>query len=326
MPSVRFEGKTTELEPGETVLDGLLRAGHRVPHSCRAGACQSCLMRAVGGPPPDGAQFGLNDGLKARGYFLACVGKPSADLVVDQDDGDMPRTRARIAAIEKLGVDVLRVTLDPESEFNYSPGQFLTLIRDDGLARSYSIASLPGRDRFLELHVRVLPDGRMGRWLGDEARPGDPATIQGPAGHCFYTPGHEEQPLILAGTGTGLAPLFGIAQDAIRQGHAGPITLFHGARHPAGLYLDGALRELERQKPRFRYVPCCLEAEGRDDVEIGRLEAVLSAHFPSFSGSRVYLCGNPGIVQALRKQVFLKGAKIKEIFADAFLAAPRVEA
>jgi NAD(P)H-flavin reductase/ferredoxin len=321
MATVSFDGRASELEPGETVLDGLLRLGERVPHSCRAGACQSCLMRAVRGTPPPEAQAGLNEAMKAQRYFLACQAKPSSDLEVDLGGEGIGRAHVRIGSIERLSETVLQVRLEPESPFEHETGQFLTLIRDEGLSRSYSIASLPGRDRHIELHVRILENGRMSRWLADHARPGDRVTIQGPSGHCFYVPGRPDQELVLAGTGTGLAPLYGIAQEAIRQGHWAPITLFHGARNPAGLYLEAQLREMERENLSFRYVPCCENADGREDVEVGTLDAVLMRQFPTFAGRRVFLCGNPTMVHSLRKKVFLKGAGIKEIFSDAFLAS-----
>jgi hypothetical protein len=40
---------------------------------------------------------------------------------------------------------------------------------------------------------------------------------------------------------------------------------------------------------------------------------------PSFAGRRVYLCGDPLLVQRLKRQVFLRGAALREIHADAFL-------
>jgi NAD(P)H-flavin reductase len=128
--------------------------------------------------------------------------------------------------------------------------------------------------------------------------------------------------MVLAGTGTGLAPLFGIVQDAARHGHQAPVTLFHGARDPGGLYLVERLRELERQIPWFRYVPCAVEGDGREGIEIGPLESVVLGRISTFGGRRVYLCGHPEMVRSLRKTVFLKGARMNEIFSDAFLAAP----
>jgi NAD(P)H-flavin reductase/ferredoxin len=322
MASLQYEGQAVELRPGETVLDGLLRNGQRVPHSCRAGACKSCLMRAVEGRPPEAAQVGLNDAQKAQGYFLACAARPSDPLVVDLGGEGLQRTRVAIESVEWLGASVIKVLLEPETPFEHRAGQFLTLIRDDGLARSYSIASLPGRDLHIELHVRVLEGGRMSRWLAHEARPGDLATVQGPSGDCFYVRGKETQEIVLAGTGTGLAPLFGIVQDADRHGHQAPVTLFHGARDPGGLYLVERLRELERQIPWFQYVPCAVEGDGREGIEIGPLESVVLGRISTFGGRRVYLCGHPEMVRSLRKTVFLKGARMNEIFSDAFLAAP----
>ena len=51
------------LEPGETALDALLRGGVDVPNSCRAGACQSCRLRASAGTPPpaSGAPSSVTD-------------------------------------------------------------------------------------------------------------------------------------------------------------------------------------------------------------------------------------------------------------------------
>ncbi|MFP2932974.1 2Fe-2S iron-sulfur cluster-binding protein [Pyxidicoccus sp. 3LG] len=58
MARVKHESSWYPLEPGESVLDGLLRQGVSVPNSCRAGACQSCLMKAVGGVIPDARGWG----------------------------------------------------------------------------------------------------------------------------------------------------------------------------------------------------------------------------------------------------------------------------
>jgi CDP-4-dehydro-6-deoxyglucose reductase, E3 len=322
MSRVRFEGRETDLRPGETVLEGLLRDGQQVPHSCRAGACRSCLIRAVEGRPPEAAQSGLNEAQKARGYFLACLARPSDDLIVDLGGEGLQRTRAVIGSIEWLNGTVLKVLLGPDTPFEHRAGQFLTLVRDDGLARSYSIASLPDEDLHIELHVRVLTGGRMSRWLAEEARPGDLVTIQGPSGDCFYVRGNEGREMVLAGTGTGLAPLYGIIRDAIRHGHQASMTLFHGAQNPGGLYLVKALRELERRTPWFRYVPVCSEGDGREVVAVGTLEAILLDRVATFADRRFYLCGSPAMVHSLRKKVFLKGARMNEIFSDAFLAAP----
>jgi NAD(P)H-flavin reductase/ferredoxin len=319
MSRVRYEAQWYPLEPEESVLDGLLRQGLAVPHACKAGVCQSCLMRAANGAVPEKAQVGLKETLKARNYLLACSCKLEQGAELELAGGvDELRVPARIDSLEPLSEDVLRVRLRPEAPFEYRAGQYVTLLRADGLARSYSVASLP-REGLLELHVRLLPGGAMSGWLRTEARPGDEVRIQGPAGECFYVPGRPEQPLLLAGTGTGLAPLYGIARDALAEGHTGPLWLFHGAREPRGLYLVEELRELAARHPNLHYRPSVLEGRLGEGVHVGALDALIRAECSKPVGWRAFLCGNPELVISLRKKLFLAGLSLKDIHADAFL-------
>ncbi|HYH95693.1 FAD-binding oxidoreductase [Hyalangium sp.] len=319
MSRVSYQAQWYPLEPEESVLDGLLRQGIPVPHACKAGVCQSCLMRAARGAVPEKAQAGLKETLKARNYFLACSCRPEPGAELElAGDADELRVPARLESLERLSQDVLRVRLRPEMPFEYRTGQYLTLLRADGLARSYSVASLP-REGVLELHVRLLPGGAMSGWLHAEARPGDAVRVQGPAGECFYVPGRPEQPLLLAGTGTGLAPLYGIVRDALEAGHTGPLWLFHGARDPRGLYLVEELRELAARHSNLHYRPSVLEGRLGEGIHVGALDALIREVCPKPVGWRAFLCGNPDLVLSLRKKLFLAGLSLKDIHADAFL-------
>jgi NAD(P)H-flavin reductase/ferredoxin len=328
MANVFYEDRQYTLLPGETVLDGLLRQGVNVPNSCRAGACQSCLMRDAAGKPPAAAQQGLKESLKAQGYFLACQCKPQADLNVIDADEAVTRAAAKVREISMLSADVARVRLECKSTFDYRPGQFIHLVRADGLSRSYSLASQGPRDAFLELHVRKIPGGSMSNWIHEELSAGDRVEVRGPAGDCFYIPGRPEQPLLLAGTGTGLAPLYALALDALHQGHTGPIRLYHGALNPAGLYMVRELTELCKSHPNLTYIPCVLSAADDHDpaLRIGNLEHIVLSDIANFAQCRVFLCGHPDLVQSLRKKVFLAGAKRKEIYSDAFVMRAPVPA
>lgn len=307
MPTVRYGPIACEPHENESTLDALLRSGAPVSYSCKAGTCGSCMLRTVDGSAPARAQAGLKDSWKARGYLLACVCHAEGDLTLAPVDADT-QVAAQIVSLDALSADVMRVRLRCETGFDFHAGQYVTLIRPDGLARSYSIASLPGED--LELHVRLLPNGRMSEWIRTAARVGDSVRVLGPNGDCFYTPGRPEQPLLLVGTGTGLAPLYGIARDALRHRHTGPIHFIHGAVRAAGLYFNEALRALEG----VGYIPTLLEADGPID------QMVLSL-FPKPAGMRAFLCGDPGIVQSLKKKLFLQGMDLRDIHADAFVPA-----
>lgn len=317
MPSVIYEGRPYALEPGETVLEGLLRHQVQVPNSCRAGVCQSCLLRAVGGTVPEKAQAGLKDTMKTRGYFLACSCHPEGDLEIKKAGADV-QVPGTISELERLSESVMRVKVRCEHRLDHRAGQYISLLRQDGLARSYSIANLPSEDD-LEFHVRRIRSGKMSGWLHEEAKLGEPVRIQGPSGDCFYVPGNPEQPILLVGTGTGLAPLYGIARDALAQGHTGPIWLFHGARDLGSLYLVNELRALAADHPTLRYRPCVLEGEPAGDVLVGPVDKLVLGQHPKLGGWRIFLCGNPQIVSSLKRRLFLAGASLRDIHADPFL-------
>jgi ferredoxin-NADP reductase/ferredoxin len=314
--SLDLDGKQFDLQADETVLDALLRQGVGVPNSCKAGACQCCMMRAVEGEIPAVAQVGLKPSLKEQGYFLSCSCRPTTDLKLESA-GEGLHFQTRIITLEDLGANVMRVRLAIPDGFSYRSGQFLTLFSPDGIARSYSLASLPDDDS-LELHIRKIPGGRMSTWIFDHAAPGDVVTIAGPAGDCFYTSDAREQPMLLVGTGTGLAPLFGIIRDALSRGHQGRIVLYHGAVDLSGLYHKSLLNNFAGEFDNFEYHPCVMR-DGDGTVATGEIDKIILAAHPNLKGWRGFLCGNPDLVKMLKKKFFLAGMTMKDITTDAFI-------
>lgn len=319
MHSVRFEGKSYSLFDNESVLDGLLRQGVKLSHSCKAGVCGSCVMKVSAGLLPERAQAGLKDSWKTLGYFLACSCVPTVDLEIAAVGADL-RFGTTIRSLKMLSADVTQVRLLSDKRIDFRAGQYVTTVRPDGLARSYSIASLP-KEGELELHIRKIPNGQMSGWFHDKAKPGDRLDVIGPSGACFYVDGSADQPLLLAGTGTGLAPLYGIVRDAITQGHRGPIRLFHGALQQSGLYLVDELRELARQHSNFEYTPAVLRGDDGQGFVVGALDRVILERIPNLAGWRGYVCGDPGLVQGLKMKLFLAGMASRDIYADAFIPA-----
>lgn len=320
-PILEYDGQSYEAAENETVLDTLLRAGHDIPNSCRAGACQCCMMRAVSGTPTPQSQVGLKPALKEQGYFLSCSCTATCDMTLESP-GEEFIFPSRILATEDLGANVMLVKLAVPEAFSYRAGQFITVTNPCGVSRSYSLASLPGSDE-LELHVRRVPGGLFTTWLFEQAEPGDEVKIAGPAGECFYTAGNAVQPMILIGTGTGLAPLVGIVRDALQNGHTGPIHLYHGALDPTGLYFCEQLSGLADEFEQFYYQPCVLR-DGDDHIVQGAIDQIVLERHTDLKPARAFLCGNPDLVKMLKKKLFLAGMNMKEIAMDAFIpsAAP----
>ncbi|BBA36604.1 putative oxygenase [Methylocaldum marinum] len=318
MPDIRYNGRAYPLSDGQSVLECLIEHGVSVPFGCRSGVCQACLMRAETGHPPEASQKGLKPALADRNYFLACVCNPRESISVSLPCREGTRTPASIVGMELLSSEIMYVSLQPHELIEYRAGQFINLYQAENLARSYSVASLPTEDPYIHIHVRRVPEGRVSNWVHDALRPGDTVDIQGPNGDCYYQAGSPEQSLLLIGTGSGLAPLYGIIRDALAQGHTGPIRLFHGSRTPNGLYLTDRLRELTQTYSNFDYTPCLSGEPVLKGYARGRVHEIALSKLSDLKEWRVFLCGHPEMVKNAQKKAFLAGASLKDITCDAF--------
>ncbi len=320
-----------EMQEHETVLDALLRSGVDVPYSCKSGACQSCLVRCDGAVPPRATQ-GLKETLAAQGYALSCQCRGSdlggSDIRVLPIDTDTLFQEAMLLRRIALAPSISRLVFELDEPMAFEPGQFVHLKREDGLVRSYSIASGPDAPNEIEIHVGRVERGQMSNYLLDELSCGDRVALRGPSGNCFYVPGRADQPLLLVGTGTGLAPLLGVLRSALSHGHRGPIHLYHGSVHQDGTYLRNELQALAATHELFHYHAFADAGDPEEllklGLQTGRASAAALAAHRNLKGWRVFLCGHPAMVQTTRKLAYLGGASISDIFADPFeiAAAP----
>lgn len=317
MTYIIYKNTQIELNEGQTVLSALLENDYDIPNSCRAGICQTCLMQATKGDIPPASQDGLKDTLKTQGYFLACSCKPSTPLNIVDSKNTQQQYTASVVEHEFLNDYVLRLRLKTEQPFYYHAGQFLSLWMNEKVTRSYSLASVDKLDDFLELHIRRIPNGIVSNWLCDEISTTDTIRVQAATGDCFYTPGSAQQKLLLAGTGTGLAPLVGITRDALAQGHKGEIHLIHGVINTDDLYMNQTLLNMAEKYNQFHYHRNVLQSENTTSLD----QQLLNIAGSDLAESKIYLCGDAEIVNKLKTKMFLAGASMKNIYSDPFVIA-----
>ena len=318
MTALTYNGLRYDCRDDETVLDASLRQNMGIPFSCRNGICQVCLQRCVNGSVPAIAQKGLRPGLRASGYFLPCKCVPTDDMeIAPPRDTDL-YSPAFVHRKELLAPDVCRLLLEPATALYYHAGQFINLRRADGLTRSYSLASVPQDDPYLELHVKRMPGGTLSNWIFDTLRAGDEIEIQGSQGRNYYAVSDAAQPMLLVATGTGLAPLMGIARDALLSGHTGEIFLYHGSREPQGLYLHKDTLGLCGQYTNFHYTACVSGNDVPAGVYRGRVHEIAFGLHANLRGWRLHLAGRSEMVHAAENLALRAGARPADIFADPF--------
>lgn len=321
MPTLHYNDQTFLAEESETVLDCLIRNNQKISHSCHSGICQSCVMKSDS-PVDSIAQKGLGQSKKDAGLFLACQQKINKDLKITKSDDITVVLDAKIISQERLTSSVVKINIKPSTHFPFYAGQFINLIREDSVTRSYSIAS-QSNSEILELHIRKVPEGILSNWLYDEDLKEASIKISAPLGECYFQENMFQDELLLLGVGTGLAPLYGIIQDALAKGFKEKIALYHGALFLEGLYLVEMLKNLEEKYENFHYHPTFLKGEPREGFIQGDLIETIKTLDINKLNTTVMVCGDPEMVKKIKQTIFIKGVPSKKILSDPFLSAKK---
>lgn len=309
MPEIRVGDRCISVATGSNLLDSLLHAGVAVPHSCRAGSCQACVVHCLVGDPLDARPDALDPQRRQAGWRLACQCRVVEDLQLQTFDPLRDGIPARVQACDWLSEHVLRIRLVTQQPVRYRAGQHLLLWTADGIARPYSLASLPEEDACLEFHVDcrqpgAFRDAARQFTVGAQLRLG---ALSGGALH--YDVDWQARPLWLLGSGTGLAPLYAVLREALRQAHQGPIRVMHIARSPGDHYLAEELADLARRYPQ-------VEVELVDKAELPEwLKALRLASRQTIA----LLCGRPETVELLARRLYLAGLPRSQLFTELFL-------
>lgn len=315
MAKVSYQERCVDVSGGDTVLEAFERANIKLPSSCRAGLCQACLMVVKSGTVPPAAQQGLNTRQLRQNLFYACQCLPHEDLHIALPDAHFFDTGVLVHR-QILNDNVLLVRF--RTSMKWEAGQYTTVWRTPTAGRTFSIASLAASGE-LELHIRRRADGVVSHWLETGLDIGASCQLSEAKGHCFYALEDLQKPMLLAGTGTGLAPLLGVIRQALAAGHTGTITLYAAAGEPDHLYLTGELQALAASQANFHYYPVVRRHGAQLPAALqGDLIELVSARHKAMGGHAVFLCGAPAVVNKLKKLAFLQGASMSQIYTDAF--------
>ena len=148
----------------------------------------------------------------------------------------MPIPSHLITCLEKktIAPNVVELWCTKPEGFTYKPGQFVLfdvpLVENpaDVQTRAYSIASAPEEDELLFL-VKYVQGGRFSRYCHEVIDKAATITMKGPFGFFVLDPLPDAH-IILAATGTGLAPFRSQVLSAIEQGDKRLIDIVFGVR------------------------------------------------------------------------------------------------
>lgn len=233
--------------------------------------------------------------------------------------GGARRFEAVVLRLDRYTPDVIGLTLAPAdgAPFTYRPGQYLSVILDDGRRRSFSMANDTDRGRLIELHVRRRPGGRFSDEMLTRLKAGDRLLVEGPYGHLDWR--ENGGTVLLMGAGTGLAPLKALIEHGLAVGGACPIHLYWSGRTPEALYLSPHLHRLAQNHERFKFTPLLSRPHPAWPGRRGYVQDAVAEDFTSLHTAIVYACGSPPMIQAARARLgALPGFHEDHFLTDAF--------
>ena len=333
--SVQPSGRAFEAQAGEPILTAAIRSGVGLPYGCKDGACGSCKCKKLSGSVVHGEhqQKALSTEEEEAGFVLTCCAQPLTDVVLESRQvthaGAFPikKMPARVAALEKLSPDVMRIKLQlPANDIiQYHAGQYVEFILRDGARRSYSMANAPhtlieSGAPMVDLHVRHMPGGKFTDHVFSAMKEKEILRIEGPYG-SFHLRDDSPKPMVLLASGTGFAPIKAIIEHMQFMGITRDAMLYWGGRRPHDLYLHDWVLARCAEMPHLTYVPVVSDALAEDawSGRTGFVHQAVLQDLPDLSGHQVYACGAPIVVDSARKDYVEKaGLPSEEFYADAF--------
>lgn len=324
-------GEHVVARAGETLLEAGLRADLALPYECRNGGCGMCVCTVLNGDIDHGMfqPAALTLQMRKAGKALMCCALAGSDVEIEVDaplSSNAARIRSyvgRVASLERLTGDVIRVriALPDDQRIDFTAGQYINIVLEDGQRRAFSFANAPHDNEQIELHIRLIPGGRFTTHVVTKMRAGDVLRFEGPLGRFALREG--ASPILLVAGATGFAPIKSILEDAFRRRVQRPMHLYWGVRRRGDLYMLELVERWQREHANFRATPVLSDSDPADGWS-GRTgfvhEAILADH-PDLKGYEVCVCGSVRMVDAAVHAFLAGGLSEDACVSDAFLPA-----
>ncbi len=328
--TVQPSGQSFDVEQSESVLTAALRQGVMLPYGCKNGACGSCKGKIVSGAVDYGHYHArvLTEGERAHGKALFCQARPLGELVIEcrtigaAKDIAVRLLPCRVQKLDKVADDVViaQLKLPANERLQFLAGQYIDFLLKGGERRSFSMANPPHADELIELHIRHVPGGSFTDHVFGKMKERDILRLEGPLG-SFFLREDSAKPIVFVASGTGFAPIKSIIESALHRKVERPMVLYWGCRRPKDLYLNALAEKWALEHPHFRYVAVVSEARPEDawSGRAGFVHRAVMQDLPDLSGTQVYACGVPVMIDAARKD-FITRCQLPEdeFYADSF--------
>ncbi len=325
------EKKELKVKGGSSLLNILNNNKIFLSSACGGrGSCGFCKCKVTeGGGPllPTETPF-LDEDEKKNNIRLACQVKVKQDIKIEipEDIFAIQAFTGKVTKIIDLTYDITELIIQltkPES-INFKAGQYVQFVAPryekskQSVTRAYSIASSPYQKDTIQLIIKKVPEGLCTTYIHEYLKEGDSVSFTGPFGD-FIIKETQNDMLFVAG-GSGKAPIKSMLEFLSAQGSKRRMVYLFGARTEKDLYLTDLFEKLEKELKNFIYVPILSQPEENSGWKgkTGYIMPYLKEYIKDAAQMEAYLCGSPGMIDAVKKELHHLKIPADNIFYDSF--------
>jgi Na+-transporting NADH:ubiquinone oxidoreductase subunit F len=311
------DNQELEVDGGGNLLSMLTVEKIFIPSACGGrGTCGLCKLKVLEGAGPllPTEEPYLEKDERESNVRLACQVKVRGDLKIEipQELLAVCEYTCKCVEITDLSHDIkqFRLELIEPTTIDYIPGQYIQL--------AYSISSDPADKSVIELIIRLVPGGICTTYCFEYLKVGDEVRINGPYGDFRLS--DSDAPIVFIAGGSGMAPIKCLLHHMKNTDSKRKTIYYFGANEPQELLLIDLMKKFEKQLANFRFVPVVCEPEDSDVLgcEIGLVTHAVQRNLKNATECEAYLCGSPGMIDAVVKVLRELGVSGEKIFYDKF--------
>jgi ring-1,2-phenylacetyl-CoA epoxidase subunit PaaE len=239
----------------------------------------------------------------------------------------------KVQEVRKETFDTVSVALEiPDElkpEFNYKPGQYITLetiIEGEKVRRSYSLCSAP-HEKEWRVAIKKVPGGRFSTFANEVLKAGDKIAVLKPMGNfTTVTSIDQVKHYVFFAAGSGITPIYSLMKAILYAEPQSRVTLFYGNKNSSNIIFKEGIEALKNKHLGKLSIHYFLSREKMDiDLFQGRIDAskckALIQQIPSINnGDHYYICGPYEMIQAVRETLQDAGIEPKKIHFELFTA------
>lgn len=238
-----------------------------------------------------------------------------------------------IKETEQASSLVFEVPENLKKQFKYHPGQFITLLVQDGdsfVKRSYSMTSAPETDSRLSITIKRL--GRTSNYLLDTVKVGDQLQVLPPEGSFFQKPAKKPTHYLFFAAGSGITPFLSMTKSLLKTRPDSQISLVYANVNEKSIIFKDELERLEKEHPKRFSVIHVLETPennwaGRKEMlaadTVGEILDELLKSSPN--RAEYYVCGPVGYINLVESTLLSRSIPAERIHAEKFTFSPNVD-